>query len=210
MPCGKMNYGKCYKKIGRLAYLNKQEKPNNTKDYGSQDARSRAIRRRVGRFSTNGQNKNYGPLFGLKKTMFDKSCKGKNTVYYTANSGDASDVTYWRKNYGGSKNLTVSGKNCNSTNCVSNNDTNGSIDGSKETLNLSRGQFMSYIIQTIFGDSQNNTIIAVTNQPSDNKTDTLGNLLQTLLSETNIGQSLDISSSINGIDISIKPGSKDS
>jgi len=112
-----MNFGKCYRKVGRLAYLNKQEKPNQTKDYASEDARTRAIRRRVGRFSTNADKKNYGPLFGLKKTLFDNSCNGKNKVYYTANSGDASDVTFWRKNYVGSKNLTVSGKNCNTTAC---------------------------------------------------------------------------------------------
>jgi hypothetical protein len=118
MPCGKMNFGKCYRKVGRLAYLNQQDKPNLTKDYASEDARARAIRRRVGRFSTNGVKINYGPLFGLKKTLFDNSCSGKNKVYYTANSGDASDVTFWRKNYGGSKNLTVSGKNCNTTACV--------------------------------------------------------------------------------------------
>ena len=117
MPFGKMNFGKCYRKVGRLAYLNKQEKPNQTKDYASEDARTRAIRRRVGRFSTNADKKNYGPLFGLKKTLFDNSCNGKNKVYYTANSGDASDVTFWRKNYVGSKNLTVSGKNCNTTAC---------------------------------------------------------------------------------------------
>ena len=27
MPCGNMNFGKCYRKVGRLAYLNQQEKP---------------------------------------------------------------------------------------------------------------------------------------------------------------------------------------
>lgn len=117
MPCGNMNFGKCYRKVGRLAYLNQQEKPNLTKDYASEDARARAIRRRVGRFSKNGTKKNYGPLFGVKKNLFDNSCNGKETVYYTANSGDASDVTFWRKNYVGSKNLTVSGKNCNTTAC---------------------------------------------------------------------------------------------
>ena len=112
-----MNFGKCYRKVGRLAYLNLASKPNVTRDYGNGDAIARTIRRRVGRFSTNGQKKLYGPLFGLKKTMFDKSCKGKNTIYYKANKGNASDVIFWRKNYVGSKNLTVSGKNCNFKAC---------------------------------------------------------------------------------------------
>ena len=119
-----MNFGKCYRKVGRLAYLNLQNKPNVTRYYGSEDAIARTIRRRVGRFSTIGLKKNYGPLFGLKKTFFDNSCRKTNLIYYNANAGDASDVTFWKKNYGGSRNLTVSGKNCNFIPCVSNNNTN--------------------------------------------------------------------------------------
>lgn len=124
MPCGQMNFGKCYRKVGRLAYLNIQNKPNVTRDYGSGDARARAIRRRVGRFSTIGGKKNYGPLFGLKKTFFDNSCRKTNVFYYTANTGNASDVIFWKKNYGGSKNLMISGEDCNAIPCISNNSGN--------------------------------------------------------------------------------------
>ena len=34
--------------IGRLSYLNRQSKPAPTRNYGSEDARARALRRRVG------------------------------------------------------------------------------------------------------------------------------------------------------------------
>ena len=122
MPCGQMNFGKCYRKIGRIAYLNQQDKPNVTKDYGSGDAMSRAVRRRVGRFASIGSSKKYGPLFGLKKNLFDNSCSRFNNTrqfYYKSNSGSSSDVIYWKRNYGGSINLMNSGKNCQVVPCNS-------------------------------------------------------------------------------------------
>ncbi len=80
MPCGQYPYGQCRTNntrgllsrpiLGRLAYLNKvQSKPAPTRNYGSEDARSRAIRRRVARVKTpsrdqygNPVNYVYGPL----------------------------------------------------------------------------------------------------------------------------------------------------
>ena len=38
--------------IGRLSYLNRQSKPAPTRNYGSEDARARTIRRRVARITT--------------------------------------------------------------------------------------------------------------------------------------------------------------
>lgn len=117
MPNRRMNFGKCYRKVGRLTYLNLQKKHNRTTKYDSEYAMGRLIRRRVGRYAVNQNKKQYGPLFGVKKTMFDKSCKRKNIIYYKANNGNASDFIFWKKNYGGSINLTISGKNCNVNAC---------------------------------------------------------------------------------------------
>ena len=84
MPCGQYGYGLCRTnrtrgiasrpKIGRLSYLQRQSKPAPTRNYGSEDARSRAIRRRVAKIKTPSTDQygnmvryGYGPLFGLRK-----------------------------------------------------------------------------------------------------------------------------------------------
>ena len=84
MPCGQYGYGLCRTNntrglvsrptIGRLSYLQRQSKPAPTRNYGSEDARARAIRRRVTKVNTrstdqygNVVNYAYGPLFGLRK-----------------------------------------------------------------------------------------------------------------------------------------------
>ena len=61
MPCGTYNYGGCRTTrqrgllsgpiMGRLSYLNRQQKPAPTRNYGSEDARARLLRRRVGKLN---------------------------------------------------------------------------------------------------------------------------------------------------------------
>lgn len=101
MPCGQLNY-RCGKnefgllKVGRLAFLNGvPSKPAPTRDYSSNDALARTIRRRTGRKVAGGVQK-FGPLFGLRKNK----CSEKQ-LYLHANSGNGSDVVYWRRIYGG-------------------------------------------------------------------------------------------------------------
>lgn len=105
MPCGNLNFscgytktnGKSTRTIGRLAYLNKHIKPSPTRNYSSEDARARSIRRRVGTKKQNGV-KQYGPLFGIKQNV---ACKtGKQ--YVNANHGNSSDVIYFKRISGGS------------------------------------------------------------------------------------------------------------
>ena len=107
MSCGNLNFSCGYNKnkstgistltIGRLAYLNKYSKPSPTRNYSSDDARARAIRRRVGVQTQNGKKK-YGPLFGLKKNRCHHNLD--NSVY-TANHGNSSDVIYFKNISGG-------------------------------------------------------------------------------------------------------------
>ncbi len=108
MPCGQYPYGKCRTNntrgllsrpiLGRLAYLNRvQSKPAPTRNYGSQDARARAIRRRaLGKTAFRGNDDaRYGPMFGLKQ---HKCASESGTVlYYHPNHGDSSDVTYFKR-----------------------------------------------------------------------------------------------------------------
>ena len=116
MSCGNLNFSCGYNKnkstgistltIGRLAYLNKYSKPSPTRNYSSDDARARAIRRRVmGKINVNNSARN-GPLFGLKKNRCPNYCDkkgmdcGANSVY-NANNGSSSDFTYFKKIAGG-------------------------------------------------------------------------------------------------------------
>jgi hypothetical protein len=130
MPCGTYNYGGCRTTrqrgllsgpiMGRLSYLNRQQKPAPTRNYGSEDARARLLRRRVGKINmrsldlygnvVNSDKYGYGPLFGLRKGigktwLSDGQCK----YIYTANNGSGSDVTYWKRVYGGSMNIVTTG-----------------------------------------------------------------------------------------------------
>jgi len=119
MPCGQYPYGQCRTNntrgllsrptLGRLAYLNRvQSKPAPTRNYGSEDARARAIRRRaLGKIvisSGDSSERNigegvvkYGPMFGLKQN----DCRGQRlalpNVFIHANHGDSSDVTYFKR-----------------------------------------------------------------------------------------------------------------
>jgi hypothetical protein len=76
----------------RLMELNKNKKPGPNNVTGSQSAMENAIRRRV----TGNISKGYGPIFGIKGQTVGK-CKN----IYNSNSGDSSDVTAWKRIYGG-------------------------------------------------------------------------------------------------------------
>ena len=137
MPCGQYQYGACRTNsvtdpqgnprpirglasrptIGRLSYLNRQSKPAPTRNYGSEDARARLIRRRVARITTrsldqygNPVNFGYGPLFGLRKGIGRTWLpNGQCRYIFSANGGDSSDVSYWKRVYGGSMNIVTTG-----------------------------------------------------------------------------------------------------
>jgi len=130
MPCGQYPYGLCRTRssgqqrglasrpvIGRLSYLQRQSKPAPTRNYGSEDARARALRRRVARVKTPSRDQygnpvsyGYGPLFGLRKGIGrtwlpDGQCR----FIFSANSGAGADVTYWKRVMGGSMNIVTTG-----------------------------------------------------------------------------------------------------
>uniref|UniRef100_A0A6C0C6G5 Uncharacterized protein n=1 Tax=viral metagenome TaxID=1070528 RepID=A0A6C0C6G5_9ZZZZ len=146
MPCGQYNYGLCRTgrtkgiasrpTIGRLSYLQRQTKPMPTRNYGSEDARSRAIRRRVTKIKTpstdqygNTVKYGYGPLFGLRKGVGNTwSPSGQCKYVFSANGGSGSDVAYWKRVMGGSMNIVTSGSgdangNCSFVACVNGNKT---------------------------------------------------------------------------------------
>jgi hypothetical protein len=101
----------------RLRELNNAKKPSPTKLRGSQVSRENYIRRRVAvvkqiknclpddkQPKNSGCNKEYayGPIFGIaKKPRFGGGC---NNIY-SSNGGSSSDVTKWRRLYGGSRQL---------------------------------------------------------------------------------------------------------
>jgi len=127
MPCGQYKYGLCRTGqqrgissrpiIGRLSYLQRQTKPAPTRNYGSEDARARSIRRRVARIKTrsldqygNVVDKGYGPLFGLRKGVGNTWLPNGQCKYiFSANGGSGSDVAYWKRVYGGSMNIVTTG-----------------------------------------------------------------------------------------------------
>ena len=144
MPCGQYPYGLCRTlpsgqqrgrssrpTIGRLSYLQRQTKPAPTRNYGSEDARARALRRRVTRVKTpsmdqygNKVNYGYGPLFGLRKGVGRTWLpNGQCRFIFSANSGAGADVTYWKRVMGGSMNIVTSGSGdahgkCSFVSCV--------------------------------------------------------------------------------------------
>ena len=89
----------------RLLEISNAAKPAPTRLEGSQVAMGNAVRRRVAKTVNHG---NYGPLFGLGKNPMRGKCKN----YFTANSGASSDVTEWKRLYGGYRHLKNSGKPC--------------------------------------------------------------------------------------------------
>ena len=94
----------------RLREISVQRNRGPTTLKGGEVSLGNAIRRRVARISKNSARHekvkdSYGPLFGLKKAPYlggnGKNCESK--ALYSANSGNSSDVIYWRKLYGGSR-----------------------------------------------------------------------------------------------------------
>ena len=143
MPCGQYGYGLCrtnrqrgvasQPSIGRLSYLQRQSKPAPTRNYGSEDARTRALRRRVARVKRpstdqygNQVSYGFGPLFGLRKGIGSTWLPSGQCKYvFSANSGSGADVTYWKRVMGGSMNIVTSGSgdahgNCSFVSCVTN------------------------------------------------------------------------------------------
>ena len=140
MPCGQYPYGQCRTNntrgllsrpiLGRLAYLNRvQSKPAPTRNYGSEDARSRAIRRRaLGKYKGSGSSRDgtrsffiYGPMFGLKQNRCGPNGNSYGIfgpIYRHANHGDSSDVTYFKR--------VAAGPFIQQTQCMW--DSNGSFD----------------------------------------------------------------------------------
>jgi hypothetical protein len=96
-----------------------------TRNYGSEDARSRAIRRRVARIKTpstdqygNPVKYGYGPLFGLRKGVGNTWLpSGQCNYVFSANGGSGSDVAYWKRVMGGSMNIVTSGSGDANGNC---------------------------------------------------------------------------------------------
>ena len=118
MPCGQYPYGLCKKRtVGRLRFLQRQSKPAPTRNYGSEDARARAIRRRVTKVNTrstdqygNVVNYAYGPLFGLRKGVGPTWLpSGQCKFVFSPNGGEGSDVAYWKRVMGGSMNIVTTG-----------------------------------------------------------------------------------------------------
>ena len=103
---------------GRLSKLtNVQKQPGPTRDYGSSNARSNAIRRRVMRPSTTPsttQTKGYGPLFGTTKNNSFSKCASDKKNFYQSNSGTGNDVVYWKRIAVGPRELKPS--NCDGVN----------------------------------------------------------------------------------------------
>ena len=102
----------------RLKEMNNQRNPAPTRLVGAQVAMGNSIRRRVSAMKTPDQcfgykgeqcnpNIAYGPVFGLRQApRFGSRCGdgGFRNIYY-ANHGDSSDVTMWKRLYGGPRQL---------------------------------------------------------------------------------------------------------
>lgn len=93
----------------RLRELNTTRNKGPTSMQGGSISNGNAIRRRVARVSYNKSRNepakaSYGPLFGLKKTpLLGGNCTDK--ALHGANTGNSSDVIYWKKLYGGPRPL---------------------------------------------------------------------------------------------------------
>jgi hypothetical protein len=96
----------------RLRELNTTRNKGPTSMHSGSISNGNAIRRRVARVSYNKSRNDhvkasYGPLFGLKKTpLLGGNCSDK-ALYsvHSANTGNSSDVIYWKKLYGGPRPL---------------------------------------------------------------------------------------------------------
>ncbi len=102
----------------RLQELSNAAKPAPTRLEGAQVARENLIRRRVGKIahkvdkSDNKKYLSYGPLFGMAKMPHRGGCKN----IFSANSGNSSDVTNWKRLYGRSRHL-FNTSDCKITSC---------------------------------------------------------------------------------------------
>ena len=92
MPCGQYRYGLCRTNrtrglasrptIGRLSYLQRQSKPAPTRNYGSENSRASAIRRRVTKVKTPSRDQYGNPVQGAQieieesQLMFFSTDKG--------------------------------------------------------------------------------------------------------------------------------------
>lgn len=99
----------------RLRELNTARNKGPTSMQGGSISNGNAIRRRVARVSYNNSRNeptkaSYGPLFGLKKKpLLGGNCTDK--ALHSANTGNSSDVIYWKKLYGGPRPL-ISTQSC--------------------------------------------------------------------------------------------------
>ena len=102
----------------RLKEISQQRNPAPTRLVGAQVAMGNSVRRRVGTmkatsecFGFKGEQCNpnlaYGPVFGLRQApRFGSRCdEGGFRNIYSANRGDSSDVTMWKRLYGGPRQL---------------------------------------------------------------------------------------------------------
>jgi len=112
---------KLFKCEGRVRQLQRKKKPGLTNIKGSRNALENHIRRRIAPIKRSYQDKNgkhwqqkYGPLFGGKTQAIDRSCdgtSGKGALGYAAHTGTNEDIIYFKRLYGGVRQL---GNNCDS------------------------------------------------------------------------------------------------
>ena len=128
----------------RLKEINNQKNPAPTRLVGAEVARGNSVRRRVGTMKAptsclgyKGEQCNpnlaYGPVFGFRQApRFGSRCgNGGFRNIYSANHGDSSDVTKWRRLYGGSRQL-FSTKQCRFGCCPANGNANGTLPSGRK------------------------------------------------------------------------------
>lgn len=105
-----------FKCEGRVRQLQRKKKPGLTNIKGSRNALENHIRRRIAPIKRSYQDKNgkywkqtYGPLFGIKKQAIDRCQDGstvaKGALGYAAHTGTNEDIIYFKRVYGGVRQL---------------------------------------------------------------------------------------------------------
>ena len=112
---------KLFKCEGRVRQLQRKKKPGLTNIKGSRNALENHIRRRLAPikipYKKGGKywKQKYGPLFGIKNQPInrcqDGSTPAKGALGYAAHSGTNEDIIYFKRLYGGVRQL---GNNCDS------------------------------------------------------------------------------------------------
>ena len=113
---------KLFKCEGRVRQLQRKKKPGLTNIKGSRNALENHIRRRIAPIKRSYQDKDgkywkqtYGPLFGMKNQRINRCQDGstveKGSLGYAAHSGTNEDIIYFKRVYGGVRQL---GNNCDS------------------------------------------------------------------------------------------------